>query len=67
MQLATVDPANGRPSVRTVVFRGFLPGDVLAHGDADGGAGGGADGADGALPTDGGDGAGLPTDPALGL
>ena len=25
VQLATVDPVNGRPSVRTVVFRGFLP------------------------------------------
>ena len=37
------------------------------HGAGGGGAGGGADGADGALPTDGGDGAGLPTDPALGL
>ena len=25
VQLATVDPISGRPSVRTVVFRGFLP------------------------------------------
>ena len=25
VQLATVDPRSGRPSVRTVVFRGFLP------------------------------------------
>lgn len=25
VQIATVDPATGRPSVRTVVFRGFLP------------------------------------------
>ena len=25
VQLATVDPTTGRPSVRTVVFRGFLP------------------------------------------
>ena len=49
VQLATVDPANGRPSVRTVVFRGFLPDDVLAHGDADADADGGADAdADGA-------------------
>lgn len=25
LQLATVDPATGRPAVRTIVFRGFLP------------------------------------------
>mmetsp|Transcript_28679 Transcript_28679/g.42126 ORF Transcript_28679/g.42126 Transcript_28679/m.42126 type:complete len:403 (-) Transcript_28679:416-1624(-) len=28
VQLATVDPATGRPSVRTIVFRGFLPVDL---------------------------------------
>ena len=36
VQLATVDPENGRPSVRTVVFRGFLPGDLLDYGANDG-------------------------------
>mmetsp|Transcript_51561 Transcript_51561/g.167386 ORF Transcript_51561/g.167386 Transcript_51561/m.167386 type:complete len:381 (-) Transcript_51561:109-1251(-) len=36
VQLATVDPASGRPSVRTVSFRGFMPSLV-----ADGAGGGG--------------------------
>ena len=32
VQLATVDPATGRPAVRTIVFRGFLASE-LANGD----------------------------------
>lgn len=39
VQLATVDPASGRPSVRTVSFRGFMPSLV-----ADAGGGGGEHG-----------------------
>ena len=38
VQLATVDPHSGRPAVRTVVFRGFLPQRILEceHGSKDG-------------------------------
>ena len=35
LQFATVDPSTGCPSVRTVVFRGFLPSDLSAVGGSE--------------------------------
>lgn len=35
LQLATVDPSSGRPSVRTVVFRGFLPAKHIGGGNGE--------------------------------
>ena len=35
LQLASVDPSSGCPSVRTVVFRGFLPNDLSVIGGSE--------------------------------
>ena len=35
LQFATVDPSSGCPSVRTVVFRGFLPNDLSVIGGSE--------------------------------
>ena len=35
LQLASVDPSSGCPSVRTVVFRGFLPNDLSVLGGSE--------------------------------